>query len=180
MKIGTLYGNTNACAGLKVYTNLRNSIQLAAIFVTTCPNRCAKVIRKMRCKGAWTEAEKFKITQRLHNKVYILEIAKELGRDHCTIKKFAINPARCNGRSDKGKIWKQAPRSHRVINQIKREVCCNPLQSSKEVFESAGVPDVPKLTCCRILRKFGKCGKLKVRALLKDVHKKKMDWAKIT
>ena len=64
------------------------------------------------------------------------------------------------------------------MRQIKKEVRRNPLQTSKEVFESTGVPHVPKSTRCRVLR-IGKCGKPEVRPLLKDIHKKKrMDWAK--
>ena len=51
-----------------------------------------------------------------------LEIAKELGRDHRTDKKFVSSPAQCNGRSDKGKIRKQAPVSHQAMRQIKKEV----------------------------------------------------------
>ena len=47
-------------------------------------------------KGALSESENFKITQRLHNNLSNLEIAKELGRDHRTVKKFAINPTHCN------------------------------------------------------------------------------------
>ena len=79
-----------------------------------------------------------------------------------TLKKIVISPAQCNGRSDKGKIWKH-----------------NPLQISKEVFESAGVPDVPKSTQCRVLRRIGEFGKPEFRPPLKNIHKKKrMDWAK--
>ena len=63
-----------------------------------------------------------------------------------TVKKFVISPAQSNGRSDKGKIWTQAPVSHRAMRQIKKEVWRNPLQTRIEVFESAGVPDVLKST----------------------------------
>ena len=47
------------------------------------------------------------------------------------------------------------------------------------MFENADVPDVPKSTGCRVLRRIGECGKPEVRPLLKDIHKKKrMDWTK--
>lgn len=129
-------------------------------------------------KGALSEAEKSQIIQGLHNNLSTLEISKQIGRDHRTVKKFAINPASCNGRSDKGKVRKESPVSCRAINRIKREVRRNPLQTSKQVFESAGIPDVPKSTRCRILKTFGKCGKAEVRPPLKDNHKKKrLDWA---
>ena len=62
---------------------------------------------------------------------------------------------------------------------IKKEVRRNPLQTSEEVLESAGVPDVPKSTPWRALRRTGKCGKPEVRPSLKDIHnKKRMDRAK--
>ena len=117
------------------------------------------------------ETEIFKINERLHSKVSSLEIAKELGCDHRAVKKFVISPTDCNGRSDKGKIRKQARR--------KKEVRRNPLQTSKEVFERASVSDVPKSTRYRLLRRIGKCEKPKARPPSKDIHKKKrMDWAK--
>ena len=55
------------------------------------------------------------------------------------------------------------------------EVRRNPLQTSKEVFESAGVPDVPKLTGCRILRRTEKCGKREVPPSIKGYPQEKED-----
>ena len=81
----------------------------------------------MGCRGALSKAEKSKIIQRLHDNVFTLEISKELDRDHRTIKKFVTNPELCNGCSDKGKIRKKAPVSHRTMSRIKREICRNPL-----------------------------------------------------
>ena len=78
-------------------------------------------------KVALSEAENSKITQRIQNNVSNLERAKELRRDHPTVKEFAINPAHCNGPSDKGKIRKQAPVLHRAMNHILIEVRRNPL-----------------------------------------------------
>ena len=139
----------------------------------------ANFICKMGRRGALSQAEKSKIIQRLHDNISTLEISKELDRDHRTIKKFVTNPELCNGRSDKGKIRKKAPVSHRAMSRIKREIRRNPLGTSKEVFENADVPDVPKSTRCRILRNVAKCGKPEVRPPLKDVHKKKrIEWAK--
>ena len=57
--------------------------------------------------------------------------------------------------------------------KIKREVRRNPLETSKQVFKKAGVPDVPKSTRCRIMRKIAKLGKPEVCPQLKDMHKKK-------
>ena len=93
------------------------------------------------------------------------------------MKKFANKPESCNGRSDKGKLRKSTRVSHRALNLIKREVSRNPLQSSKEVFEGAGVPGIPKTSRCRILKRLAKCGKANIRPPLKDIHKKKrLEW----
>ena len=46
------------------------------------------------------------------------------------------------------------------------------------MFENADVPEVPKSTQCRVLRRIRKCRKPEVRPPLKDIHKKKMNWAK--
>ena len=65
------------------------------------------------------------------------------------------------------------------MNHIMKEIRRNSLQARKEVFESAGVPDVPKSTGCRTLRRSGKCGKPEVRPPLKNIHKRKrMEWEK--
>ena len=61
--------------------------------------------------------------------LFTFEIAKELGRDHRTLKKLVISPAQCNGRSDNRKI------RHRAMRQIKKDVRRNPLQTSKEVLK---------------------------------------------
>ena len=130
-------------------------------------------------KDALSENEKFKITQGLHKNCFTSEISIQIYRDHHTVRKIATNPGDCSARSDKGKLWKEAPISRRALNHIRREIRRNPHQTSKELFESDGVPNVPKSTRCRILRSFGKFGKPEVRPALKDIHKKKrMGWAK--
>ena len=45
-------------------------------------------------------------------------------------------------RSDKGKIRSKKPVSHRATNHFMIEVRRNPLETSKEVFESVGVSGV--------------------------------------
>ena len=62
----------------------------------------ANFICKMGRRGALSQAEK----------------SRELDRDHRTIKKFVTNPELCNGRSDKGKISKKAPVSHREKSAV--------------------------------------------------------------
>ena len=77
----------------------------------------------------------FKIIERLHSKVN-LEIAKESGRDYRTVKKVVIRTAQCYESSDKEKIRKQAPVSHRAMRQITKEVRCTLYKLVKEVFEN--------------------------------------------
>ena len=57
-------------------------------------------------------------------------------RDPRTIKKYGANLQSCNGRADKGKIWKKSGVSHPVISLIKREIHRTPLQTSKQAFEA--------------------------------------------
>ena len=67
-------------------------------------------------------------------------MCKELGSEFFTIKKIVINPELCDGRSDKGKIRKNARVLHRAMCMTTREVRRNPLGCSKDVFENADVP----------------------------------------
>ena len=69
-------------------------------------------------KSALSQTEKSKIVQRLHKNISTLQIAKELDRSHETFTKFVTNPELCNGRSDKGKIRKKAPVSHRAMSRV--------------------------------------------------------------
>ena len=179
MILGTLYGNTSTCPDLKFYATLRNSKQMADIFVGFQLMPPCQFICKMGHKGALSQTEKSKIVERLPKNISTVQIAKELDCSHRIFKKFVTNPALCNGRCNKGKIRKKAPVSHRAMSIIKREVRRNPLETRKKVFENACVPDVAKSTRCRILKSVAKCGKPEVRPPLKDIHmKKRMEWAR--
>ena len=146
MKHVTLYTNTNACADLKFYANLRNSKRTAAILVTCSLFERVNFICKMGRKGALSRAEKFKIVQRIHNKISTLEIPKKFDSDHRIIRKCVTNPELCNGRSEKGKIRKKkAPVSHRAMSRIKSRwrrdgtvmrVHRNPLETSKKFLKT--------------------------------------------
>ena len=106
-------------------------------------------------------------------------MAKELGRDHRTLKKIVISPAQCNRRSDKKKFGSE--HLLRIERQIKKEVWRTLCILVKKCLKALAMVflDVPKSTRCRVLRTIGKCGKPEVRPLLKYIHKKKrMDWAK--
>ena len=122
MILGTLHGNTTTCTNLKFYANLHNSKQMTDIQ----PISAYQFTCKMEHKFALGQTEKSKTAQKLHKNIYTLQIAKELNRDHGTIKKFVTNPERCNGRSDKAHV------SHRVMSRSKREIRRNPFEISKK------------------------------------------------
>ena len=65
-----------------------------------------------------TQDEKKKIVSRLAEGRKSLEIAKELSRDHRTIKRFVTNVNQARKRSDKGTRRKL---SRRQVSTIKRE-----------------------------------------------------------
>ena len=135
MILGTLYGNTNTYGDLKFYANMRNSIQLVIILVISALYQRANFICKMGRKGVLSQTEKSKIVQGLHKNISTLQLAKELDRSHRTFKKHVTYPEICNGRSDKGKICKKAPVSHRAMSKIKREVRRNPLKTRKKALK---------------------------------------------
>ena len=66
-----------------------------------------------------------------------------MNRSYRTFNKFITNLELCNGRSDKGKICKNAPVSHRSMSRLKREVRRNSLETRKKIFENACISDVP-------------------------------------
>ena len=124
-------------------------------------------------KVTLTENEKATIIQGLHRKQTTLQIAKTLNRDHRTVKKFVLNPASFNGRSDKGKSRRSSIACPRMVKRMKREICRNPFQTSNEIFKAVGLPNTPKSTRCRILKSISKCGKHLSRHPLKSVHREK-------
>ena len=77
---------------------------------------------------ALNEPKKSKIIIGLHTNLSVLEIAKSIDRDHRAVKTFTINPDSCSQ-------WKIA--------------------TTKEVLESAGIPNVPKTTRFSIRKKLG-------------------------
>ncbi len=66
-----------------------------------------RLICEMDSREALTNEERSKIIQGLTKKQSTLEIAKIIGRDHRTVKKFVNQPDSCNGRADKGKPRKK-------------------------------------------------------------------------
>ena len=61
---------------------------------------------------------------------------------------------------------------------MKREICCNPLQTSKEIFESVSLPNMFKSTRCHTLKSIRKSGKSVAGPPLKCIYReKKLKWA---
>ena len=81
------------------------------------------------------------------------EIAKELCRDHRTVKKFIANANQTRDRCDKG-VKRQI--SRRQMSAIKREAVKQSLLISKQIFEQAGVSGIARTTRCRILNTVAK------------------------
>ena len=127
-------------------------------------------------KGDLTTDEKNKIVQMLSNGERSNDIAKDLGRDHRTIKKFIDNSQ--NGRKKREeKPFRKL--CNRDLNRIRREVVRRPLASSKDLFTSVGLGDTPRSTRCRVLKQVAKVKKSTKRPHLSQKHReKRVEWAK--
>ena len=75
--------------------------------------------------------DKIKIIQGLQKEQYTLEIAKMLGHDHRTFKKYVKNPKSSNGRANKENIGGKTGVTPRIIRLIKSEIHHNSLQTIK-------------------------------------------------
>ena len=126
-------------------------------------------------KASLSSEEKEILVRQLGNGIDTLKIAKNLGRDHRSVKKFIQDSGRTrtNGRQGKSQF------SRRDLSKIAREMEKKPLSSSKEIFVSAGLDDIPRTTRCRYLKKFGKPCKAKKQPPLNTIQKeKRVNWAK--
>ena len=120
--------------------------------------------------------EKSKIINLLASNRKSLDIAKEIERDHRTIKRFLGNSNVRRQRSDKGKIRKITGWQ---MMRIKRAAVKNPLSSSKQIFERAGVSEIPRTSRCRHLQTIAKMTKPAIRPPLTTRHKtKRLEWAR--
>ena len=123
-----------------------------------------------------THEEKANIVTQLAQGKKTLEISKELSRDHRTIKRFVKNVNHKRKRSDKGVRRKL---TRRQVSAVKREAVKHPLLSSKQLFEKAGVSEVPRTSRCRILQTFAKSVKPNIHPPLTSRHKtKRVEWAR--
>ena len=96
-----------------------------------------------------TQEERANTVTRLAQGKNTLEISKELSRDHRTIKRFVNNVNHKRKRSDKGVRRKL---TRRQVSAVNREAAQHPLLTSKQLFENAGVSEVPRTSRCRLLQ----------------------------
>ena len=105
----------------------------------------------------------------------ITEISKKLGRDRRTLIKF-ISGVTKTPRKDKNTQKSISPREMR---KIERELVKSPFETSKNIFEKAGVTLKSRASRCRILNKVSKNIKPITKPFLKTIHKeKRVLWAK--
>ena len=123
-----------------------------------------------------TDFEKSKIVRCLSEGCSSVEIAKLLKRDHRTIKRFLAN-------SQQGRKKRVEKRRRKItpheLRRIKREAARKPLATSRAIFQSCNMSEVPRSTRCSILRDLAKVRKAEKRPPLNKTHKtKRQDWAK--
>jgi len=120
-------------------------------------------------------AEQLQIVSLLGKGRTTLEIAKELQRDHRTIKVFVHD----------GKKERKVPvRSHtrkvsiRDIRRLKVAMAKQPNSTSKAIFDEAGAPQVCRSTRCKTLNQIGKVRSPLKQPLITKIHmKKRVEWA---
>ena len=94
--------------------------------------------------GGLSASEKSIITSQLAEGKSTLEISKNIGRYHQTVKNFVKDPTKVRKRVDKGQ---SRVVSRHSLPRIKREVMKNPGQTtSKELFNLVGKPNVSRTT----------------------------------
>lgn len=146
------------------YTSASCIVSVGAYFYT-----------KMGKKSDLTSSEKDAIVQMLADGTNTMEIARQLSRDHRTIKSFTkySRKTRTNGRTGITKIWK---RDGCQLTKIMKK---QPLLTSKTIFVEAGIPNILRDTRCRMLRAIGKVRKPITRPPITKVHKtKRVEWAR--
>lgn len=122
-----------------------------------------------------TQDESKKIIHLLSTGKSTCFIAKKLKRDHRTIKKFVENggvirkkPSRC----------KPKALSSAQVRKLKLALIKNPNATSKNIFDDAGIPDIPKTTRNVYLRKLGTVKKAIASPPLTKLHRqKRLEWA---
>ncbi|KAL6456377.1 hypothetical protein MHYP_G00349200 [Metynnis hypsauchen] len=120
-------------------------------------------------------AEKPQIVQCLGQGMKTLDVSRKSKHDHRTVKRFVTDSEHRRVRADKGRMRKV---SARQVHRIKRAAAKMSLQTSKQVFEAAGVSGVPRTSRCRILQRLAVVRKPTIRSPLPSAHKqKRLQWA---
>jgi transposase len=123
-----------------------------------------------------SDTERSKVVRLLGKGHTYLEIARKLGRDRRTIEKFVLKGGAGRKKRHQAPLRKLTPRD---VTSVKLEMARKPLSSSAEIFEAAGLDDVPKSTRCRILRGIGKVKKVKTRPPINKKHKEqRLEWSR--
>ena len=99
-----------------------------------------------------------------------LDIAKELSRNHRTMRKFLFDSNAQRTRSDKGKSRNVTLRE---MTRFKRAADKKPLASSRNIFEQAGVSGVHRVSRSRYLQNIAKVIKSVIQPPLTAKHKSK-------
>ena len=117
-----------------------------------------------------TSSEKDEIVRLLGKGKPTLQIAKDVKRDHRTIKSFANNSTKVvtNGRGGLCKVTKRSK------SLLARKLKQNPLSTSGKLFCEAGIQNCGRTLRCKILSTIGKI----VKPITQPLRSKRVVWAK--
>lgn len=119
--------------------------------------------------------EKNIIVKKLAQGRSTLEISKEIGRDHRTVKKIANHGIVPRKKRNQREFNGLSPRD---MSRIKRQVIKTPNLSSRSIFEACGIENIGRTTRCKILKKFGNVKARVTGQLLTKKHKEaRLVWA---
>ena len=113
--------------------------------------------------------EKEHVTRALANGKSTLQIAKDMQRDHRTIKTLVA----ASHERKKRVQPKFRKLTERQLRQIHRQVVKTPLATSLQIFEACDMPKVCRATHCKALRRVANVKKASKNPPLKQKHKSK-------
>ena len=93
-----------------------------------------------------TDADRLKIASMLGYGKSTLEIAKNMNRDHRTIKRFVVSGQTKRKTAKRCHLRRLSPRD---IRKLKVQTAKTPHATSKSIFENAGVPKMAKTARCQ-------------------------------
>ena len=120
-------------------------------------------------------AEKTTIVQQLAEGMSTLQIARNLGRDLRSVKKFVADSQRGRKKREEKEFRKLSARD---IRKLKLTAARKKIGTSAQIFEAAAVPSISRTTRCKVLSTFAKNRKASSRPPLNKKHKaKRVEWA---